>query len=76
MREYRERLTGLDCEICQRPMAKPHDDEDPKTNEARGWLCQDCNIMLGRGHDDPATLEAGAIYLRKYSQLHAQEAAA
>lgn len=32
----------------------------------RGFLCPDCNHMLGSGKDDPATLEAGAQYLLRW----------
>lgn len=33
----------------------------------RGILCSNCNLMIGNGQDDPAILQAGAIYLLAYS---------
>lgn len=32
----------------------------------RGLLCNHCNVMLGRAHEDPLILEAGIRYLLKY----------
>jgi hypothetical protein len=34
----------------------------------RGLLCHRCNIMLGMAREDPAALEAGAAYLRRYAE--------
>lgn len=33
------------------------------TGKFRGWLCDSCNIALGRVHDNPAVLRALADYL-------------
>ena len=35
----------------------------------RAILCQNCNLLLGHAHDDPAVLEAALTYLRKYGRL-------
>jgi hypothetical protein len=42
-------------------------DHDHKNKIPRGLLCGECNLMLGKAKDNPAILEAGALYLRKYS---------
>lgn len=56
------------CQLCigvnksGRALALDHDHE---TGAFRGWLCDTCNRMLGFAKDNPALLEAAAIYLRK-----------
>ena len=42
-------------------------DHDHKRKLPRGLLCNECNFMLGKARDNPSILEAGAQYLRKYS---------
>jgi hypothetical protein len=34
----------------------------------RALLCNRCNVMLGNAREDPAVLEAGAAYLRRYAE--------
>lgn len=50
------------CEICG-DTDKIVFDHDHKTGKHRGWICTNCNIMLGYAKDNPAVLIAGAKYL-------------
>lgn len=53
------------CQICHNPDGRRLSaDHCHKTNIFRGFLCGGCNLMIGNGRDSPATLEAGAAYLR------------
>ena len=54
------------CEICgngnrDRALAFDH---CHKTGKFRGWICGDCNIMLGLANDDPERLQLLINYLR------------
>jgi hypothetical protein len=40
-----------------------HIDHCHATGRVRGLLCQNCNQMLGKAHDDPAVLRKAAQYL-------------
>jgi hypothetical protein len=54
------------CAICgtddpgQRPW---HTDHNHKTNEIRGILCHNCNMLLGHAKDSIEILEKGICYL-------------
>jgi hypothetical protein len=58
---------GDKCAICGR--AEPngrgrwHIDHDHKTGKVRGLLCNNCNVLLGHAHEDPAILWAAIDYL-------------
>lgn len=63
------------CEICSRDFKADFDswnhrqvniDHCHTTGAVRGILCQDCNHLLGRAHDDTKTLRAAIKYLTKY----------
>ena len=60
------------CAICKRTdrygrcLALDH---DHKTKEVRGLLCTDCNVALGKFHDDPILLKRAAEYLLKNRHL-------
>jgi hypothetical protein len=41
-------------------------DHDHRTGKFRGWLCSDCNKILGLAHDNPMVLRKLAIYLEVY----------
>jgi hypothetical protein len=64
-----EEQSGV-CAICKglpsngRGLSADH---DHKNKIPRGLLCNECNFMLGKARDNPDILEAGAQYLRKYS---------
>lgn len=65
------------CAICPTALVVPHIDHDhrccPGTTSCgacvRGLLCASCNHMLGKAHDTPEVLEAGAAYLRRYEGI-------
>lgn len=54
------------CDICNnkfKEKGEPHLDHCHKTNEVRGWLCHNCNRMLGAAKDNPDTLLKAVDYL-------------
>lgn len=54
------------CAGCSRQLLfdwTTHVDHDHKTKKLRGLLCVDCNMILGRVHDNPDTLVQLAMYL-------------
>lgn len=68
------------CAICKRTVAEIskegkgkathlHVDHDHKTGLVRGLLCQNCNIMLAHGRDNPDYLRSGAAYLERVKQV-------
>lgn len=73
--KYHEMLEaqGARCAICHTD--KPGGrgcfpvDHDHATGKVRGLLCDNCNNMLGRAKDNPATLRQGANYLEQHAQL-------
>lgn len=60
------------CECCWKPckLYKTHLalDHCHKTNAFRGWLCNDCNLALGRLGDDEAGVLRLLDYVRRTSQ--------
>jgi hypothetical protein len=52
-----------DCQLCGEEK-KLQLDHCHKTNEFRGWLCNDCNSGLGKLGDDVPSLERGIKYLK------------
>lgn len=63
------------CAICRKPERGAsqygyprllHVDHDHLTGKVRGFLCGDCNNVLGRATDDPAILRAAADYLESH----------
>ncbi len=67
-RKRREKLTGLPkpsiCPVCRRK-GKMVVDHCHKTQKIRGWICDSCNVALGRVNDSIATLKALIHYLEK-----------
>ena len=68
------------CAICETPLVNPHIDHDHLCcagvtscgSCVRGLLCAACNHMLGKSHDLPHVLEAGANYLRAHTGRRGQ----
>lgn len=55
------------CDICHRPMRKPHIDHDHATGKVRSLLCPGCNIALGHV-ERPQWLQAAMRYLHRHQQ--------
>jgi hypothetical protein len=64
-------LQGGGCAICGSTETKDsrgirlHVDHCHATGKVRGILCAQCNMGLGKFHDEPARLELAAAYLRR-----------
>lgn len=54
----------LNCEVCGNE-GKICYDHCHKTEKFRGWICDPCNIALGKVKDNPETLRKLANYLEK-----------
>lgn len=74
LHDYDQMLTvqGGVCAICHQPEIRKGRGGDDKplavdhchvSGKVRGLLCDACNNMLGRAHDDPQRLRAAADYL-------------
>lgn len=57
-------LKGDRCDICDRE-AELNYDHCHVSLEHRGWLCDPCNLGLGKFGDDPERLRAAAAYLER-----------
>ena len=53
------------CEICGGKEDTLNLDHDHQSGEARGYLCNQCNLGLGHFKDDPKLLRAAIKYLAK-----------
>ena len=53
------------CEICHQSGKKMCLDHCHETNVFRGWICDDCNIALGRVREDVKVLQAMIDYISK-----------
>lgn len=51
------------CAICGGEMNPPHVDHCHDSSRIRGLLCKNCNSGIGLLGDDPARLNAAAVYL-------------
>lgn len=65
---YLEEIAGRHrpklCDVCKRKR-KIIFDHDHKTNKFRGWICDNCNLVLGHAKDNPKVLTLLAKYLKK-----------
>jgi hypothetical protein len=53
------------CECCGKSPRKWCLDHDHKTNQIRGWLCDQCNTGIGKLGDTIESLEKALKYLKK-----------
>lgn len=62
--EFHKRFTGR-CDICGREIEgrSKHLDHDSETQTLRGWLCDNCNMGLGKFQHNPQLLMIAASYL-------------
>lgn len=59
------------CEICGSRGKKRNGivlDHNHKIGEFRGWLCSNCNTIIGLAHEDTETLEIIINYLKKFNE--------
>jgi hypothetical protein len=63
-----ERLAGRKkpkkCEVCEKSHRQICFDHCHKSKKFRGWICANCNFILGLAHDDAALLDKLAAFLR------------
>ena len=57
---------GLPCNICGDKTRLLVYDHDHKTKEFRGWLCDPCNLLMGRMGDDTNKIKQKVKKLLKY----------
>lgn len=73
IKREREELTGRTrpnaCEVCKRTDSRIDWDHCHKENKFWGWLCMQCNLILGRVDDDPAILDLLVGYLESSASL-------
>ena len=62
---------GTPCTCCG-AVRKLHMDHCHRTDNFRGWICANCNTMLGLAGESTRGLEAGIRYLER-SPTHAPE---
>jgi hypothetical protein len=55
------------CSICESVESLVLD-HDHKTEKFRGWICDNCNKMLGMAGDNPNILAAGIKYLLDHEE--------
>lgn len=51
------------CECCKQKPKEWHLDHNHKTHQFRGWLCETCNIGIGKLGDDLSGLVNAMNYL-------------
>lgn len=52
------------CEICDKRCITFYD-HDHKTMKFRGWICRQCNSMLGLAYDKTEILDSASKYLER-----------
>jgi uncharacterized ferredoxin-like protein len=53
------------CECCKKETNDLVLDHDHKTNKFRGWICNACNVGIGKLGDDIEGVQSAIIYLQK-----------
>lgn len=65
----KEKLAGRkrpeSCEICYAVAKRICFDHDHKTGKFRGWICTNCNIILGHSKDNSELLKKIIAYISK-----------
>jgi hypothetical protein len=56
-----------ECEICGDDESPLQLDHNHKTRAFRGWLCQNCNTILGHAEDNIVILKLAIRYLKERS---------
>jgi hypothetical protein len=74
--QYEAILTAQDggCALCGARPETQHSalltvDHCHDSNRVRGLLCFNCNVSLGKMHDDPALLRRAAFYIENSSKV-------
>lgn len=57
------------CPVCKKEGIRICVDHDHKTGEIRGWLCDNCNVALGRVDDSMVILKELIKYLKKHEDI-------
>ncbi len=70
--EHMLKEQGYKCKICPSTDPKHNSgkfvvDHCHTNGQVRGLLCGECNLMLGKAHDNIATLQNEIIYLSEYA---------
>jgi len=65
-KEYSRPEIGTTCDCCGRTDKELVLDHCHKDNKKRGWICQNCNLGLGRLGDCIEGVERALEYLKKY----------
>lgn len=71
-RKERARLRpkiGTPCECCGKTNKALVYDHEHSNNQFRGWICQSCNIGIGRLGDSIAGIEKALTYLKNITKL-------
>lgn len=74
-RDIQTRNVVPDCDICRLKFDltvqvgsklpnSPHWDHNHETEEFRGWLCHNCNALLGHAGDNTGILQRAIDYLK------------
>lgn len=67
--EYRELMSRNKCDICKKKETAKGKvlsiDHSHKNGKVRGVLCSNCNITLGKIHEDTNILESMILYLKR-----------
>jgi hypothetical protein len=58
------------CECCGKIPKKWSLDHDHKTLEIRGWICDPCNMAIGRLGDNIEGVKKALIYLEKCKKVY------
>ncbi len=67
-RNHAPRPKPKECEVCK-STRKICYDHDHTTNKFRGWICHNCNMVLGLVYDNPETLQTLIKYLQSSKNI-------